>query len=74
MVYRTSGGAEYYLAASSQKLMEDWMYALWSNLGKLMRSKESGVSQLAQGTLTKEEQRQNIGQKKTINAKFSDSS
>ncbi|KAK9409730.1 spectrin beta chain non-erythrocytic 5-like [Crotalus adamanteus] len=29
---RTSDGAEYYLAASSEKLMEDWMQALWSNL------------------------------------------
>ncbi|XP_063174452.1 spectrin beta chain, non-erythrocytic 5 [Candoia aspera] len=37
---RTSDGAEYYLAASSQELMEDWMRALWSNLGNLMQSKE----------------------------------
>ncbi|KAM6459310.1 spectrin beta chain, non-erythrocytic 5 isoform 3-T3 [Liasis olivaceus] len=41
---RTSDGAEYYLAASSQKLMEDWMQALWSNLDHHSSQKEFLVS------------------------------
>ncbi|XP_058018130.1 spectrin beta chain, non-erythrocytic 5 [Ahaetulla prasina] len=37
---RTSDGAEYYLAAASQKLMEDWIHALWSNLDHNSNQKE----------------------------------
>ncbi|XP_060544187.1 spectrin beta chain, non-erythrocytic 5 [Pantherophis guttatus] len=37
---RTSDGAEYYLAALSQTLMEDWMHALWNNLDHNSNQKE----------------------------------
>ncbi|XP_013913259.1 PREDICTED: spectrin beta chain, non-erythrocytic 1-like isoform X2 [Thamnophis sirtalis] len=42
---RTSGGEEYYLAALSQKLMEDWMYALWSNLDYNSNQKEISINE-----------------------------
>ncbi|XP_026520111.1 spectrin beta chain, non-erythrocytic 5 [Notechis scutatus] len=42
---RTSDGAEYYLAASCQKLMEDWMHALWSNLDHNSNQKDVSINE-----------------------------
>ncbi|XP_026559809.1 spectrin beta chain, non-erythrocytic 5 [Pseudonaja textilis] len=42
---RTSDGAEYYLAASCQKLMEDWIHALRSNLDHNSNQKDVSINE-----------------------------